>query len=1089
LSRRPVKMLLALGLCVAPAAAQVVVREEALVIPTWPVGPPSPYPVYPGPQGAIYPYTLSDTLGEEKRDKTYHAVFLENEYVQVLILPEIGGRVHGALDKTNGYKWLYWQPTIKPGLISMTGAWISGGIEWNFPHGHRPSGFMPVDYRVVRHPDGSATVWVGETEPVYRMRWLVGITLAPGRSSFACDYLFVNPTDTRHPFQFWATSATHANEWSQAQYPGDIVTGHGKEEFWHWPVEGGVDQSWWKNVQNASSFFAWQSQDDWFGTYDHKAEGGLVHVADHRVMPGKKLWTWGAGPSGRIWEDILTEGGGPYFEPQAGAFSDNQPDYHWMAPGQVRRAHDVWYPVRGIRGFKKATEDFALNVDLKDQKAFAGVYATSARDGVRITLDDVRSGERLVDVKVNVAPDRPFTAEVDGALGLALHELRLRVYDGGGKLAAELQPAPPREVALPQPAKPLAPPAELKPDELHAAGEWLDRFRRRPEAQAYYAEALRRDPDDARVQAELGGIALDETRWAEAIAHFDKALARDGENGRAHFGRGVALAALGRTAEAEEAFGRAVLAADQASAAERALSRIAFSRGATRAALAHLETAESGNGTLADLPALRAAAFRLLGEPEAALRAAERSLELDPMHFMGGREKTLALAALRRPTDEWQAIWHGYMRDAVQNQLELAAAYVESGLPQDAEAVLADAAAHAPAAADESPFSAQRGTPMLDYLLGYLALGRGDVSAAHACFARAAERPLAYANPHRVVEAAALEAAIHEDPQDSHAHHLLGNALYGFGRREDGLAQWREATRLYPGLGLAWRNVGYAEHQLGGDERAALEAYRNAFSARPGDASILLELDQAQERVRVPAAERLALLESHRPVVDRRDDLVMRWIDLQLDAGSPAGLEAARDVLVTRHFHSWEGLYGVHQAFVEANQRLGDLALARKDVKTALARYQQAFEYPRNLEVAPRTPDFRAHLNWSVANAYLTAGHKAQARPALEAVVAESYPRPGLGSYYQSLAQQALGRADLAARLLQQLEERAQALVAHGHGGRNRAAGEYLLSLALAARGDAKAAAEARGRAEALDPHPARAALTLAQVEFASAHQ
>jgi hypothetical protein len=288
------------GAPAAAAPAAVTVREEKLSIPTWETGPPSPHPLYPGPQGAIYPYTLNDVLTDRKVDRAYDAVWLENEYVQVLVLPELGGRVHGALDKTNGYKWLYWQPTVKPGLISMTGAWISGGIEWNFPHGHRPSGFMPVDRRVVRHEDGSATVWVGETEPVYGTRWLVGMTLAPGSSRLRCDYVFVNPTGHRRSFQFWATSATHANEWSQAQYPGAIVAGHGKTEFWRWPVHDGVDQSWWKNVPNASSFFAWESRDDWFGTYDHRANGGLVHVADHRVMPGKKLWTWGSGPSGRI---------------------------------------------------------------------------------------------------------------------------------------------------------------------------------------------------------------------------------------------------------------------------------------------------------------------------------------------------------------------------------------------------------------------------------------------------------------------------------------------------------------------------------------------------------------------------------------------------------------------------------------------------------------------------------------------------------------------------------------------------------------------------------------------------------------------
>ena len=422
------------------AVAQVTVREERLTIPTWEIAPPAVHPLFPAPQGPIYPYTQNDTLGERKIDKAYDAVFLENEYVSVLLLPEIGGRVHGAKDKTDGHTWLYWQPTIKPGLISMTGAWISGGIEWNFPHGHRPSGFMPVDHRVVRHADGSATVWVGETEPVYRMRWLVGVTLSPGRSYFRCDYVFSNPTDQRNPFQFWATGATQANEWSQAQYPGDVMTGHGKEEFWHWPLHDGLDLSWWKNVENASSFFAWQSRDDWFGTYDHKAGAGTVHVADHRVMPGKKLWTWGSGPSGRIWEDILSEGGGAYYEPQAGAFSDNQPDYHWMEPGQVRTAHDYWYPVRGTRGFKKADPDFALNVAVQGGKAFAGVYATGVFENVKVALVDVRSGKALVETAARLSPDKPFSVEVPALAGLTVEDLRLAVLDKEGVERIALQP-------------------------------------------------------------------------------------------------------------------------------------------------------------------------------------------------------------------------------------------------------------------------------------------------------------------------------------------------------------------------------------------------------------------------------------------------------------------------------------------------------------------------------------------------------------------------------------------------------------------------------------------------------------------------
>ncbi len=146
-------------------AAPVNAREEKIVMPTWEIGPPQVHPVFfDAARENIYPYTLNEILTDRKVDKAYNAVILENEYIKVVVLPEIGGRLHGALDKTNNYVWIYWQKTIKPGLISMTGAWISGGIEWNFPHGHRPSGFMPVDHRLVRNADGSAAVWVGETE-------------------------------------------------------------------------------------------------------------------------------------------------------------------------------------------------------------------------------------------------------------------------------------------------------------------------------------------------------------------------------------------------------------------------------------------------------------------------------------------------------------------------------------------------------------------------------------------------------------------------------------------------------------------------------------------------------------------------------------------------------------------------------------------------------------------------------------------------------------------------------------------------------------------------------------------------------------
>ena len=91
-------------------------------------------------------------------------IYLENEYLKVTILPSFGGKLFSAIDKTNGHEIFHRNCTIKPDLIGTLGAWISGGVEWCFPHHHRTTTLMPADYRIERNEDGSATVWVGETE-------------------------------------------------------------------------------------------------------------------------------------------------------------------------------------------------------------------------------------------------------------------------------------------------------------------------------------------------------------------------------------------------------------------------------------------------------------------------------------------------------------------------------------------------------------------------------------------------------------------------------------------------------------------------------------------------------------------------------------------------------------------------------------------------------------------------------------------------------------------------------------------------------------------------------------------------------------
>ena len=149
---------------------KVKIWEEEVVIPTYEIGEPDKNPmflekrVYQGSSGKVYPYPTIEKISQEKTDKVYKAVFLENQYIKVMILPELGGRIQRAYDKTNEYDFVYYNRVIKPALVGLLGPWISGGIEFNWPQHHRPTTFMPVDYLIQEHEDGSKTLLVNDVD-------------------------------------------------------------------------------------------------------------------------------------------------------------------------------------------------------------------------------------------------------------------------------------------------------------------------------------------------------------------------------------------------------------------------------------------------------------------------------------------------------------------------------------------------------------------------------------------------------------------------------------------------------------------------------------------------------------------------------------------------------------------------------------------------------------------------------------------------------------------------------------------------------------------------------------------------------------
>ncbi len=538
-----VGLLLTAAASLAADASAVRVWETKTVIPTYLAGDPEPNPMFffgrqsQGAQGPVYPYPMYDTLTGRKVDKTYTIVYLENEYIRIGVLPEVGGRIFEGVDKTNNYNFIYRQHVIKPALIGLIGAWISGGVEWNIPHHHRASTFIPVQYKIEENADGSKTIWVGELEVRQRMRWAVGYTLRPGKAILEASVRILNRTPEVNTMLCFANLAVHANDNYQVIFPPSTQFGvhHAKREFTDWPISHssyggadfskGVDISWYKNHMSANSVFAWNYQDDFFAGYDHGKEAGTMSVADHNIVPGKKFWTWGNGPSGRRWDTTLTDDDGPYIELMVGAYSDNQPDYSWLQPYETRSFTMNWYPFRDIGGVKKANLDAAVNLDVSAGSAKVGFYATSAHSAARVVL---KAGDKvLLEETVAINPAKPYVKQVAVPAGIDEHDLVASLWDGAKELVSyspiRLTPQPAPPVVTPPP-----PPQEIKTnEELYLIGLRAQQFHDpNVDPLLYWQEALRRDPGDTRVNTVLGITAFTKARYADAEKYLRKALER-----------------------------------------------------------------------------------------------------------------------------------------------------------------------------------------------------------------------------------------------------------------------------------------------------------------------------------------------------------------------------------------------------------------------------------------------------------------------------------------------------------------------------------------------------------------------------------
>ena len=837
-----------------------------------------------------------------------------------------------------------------------------------------------------------------------------------------------NRTPLAHSMLYFSNPAVHTNESYQVLFPPDVdwATFHAKTDFAPWPLARGpfvgrdfapgTDLSLWKNHPYPISFFVYRSGQDFLGGYDHGRRAGVVHVADRDTMPGKKFWTWGNGPDGRMWDRILTDEDGPYIELMTGGFSDNQPDYSWIEPGESRTVVHYWYPVRELGGVKAANLEGAINLEVKDGRARIAANTTTARRDARVRL---LAGERvLFETTATIAPDAPFAREVALPDGVPADGLRLAVLSAEGTELVAYESRRRPKTAEPQRYAPPPPPAQVKTvEELYLTGVRLEQFHNPHfDPEAYYREALRRDPGDARTNTALGILALRRGRFDEAEKRLTTAVARltgnhtRARSGEAQYALGLALAARGKADAAREAFAAAGwdLAYTAAAALEEA--RLESSRGNAARALALLDRSQGANPRNPAALSLKAALLRRSGRAEEALAAASAALAVDPLDPLAARERRLAREAGGRATADPAGDAAETAAVAALGQdayaLEAAHDYARAGLVEDATLILSA----------RLPRPDSKADPMVAYVLGWLLEARGDEAAAGAWYRRGRELPSDYCFPFRTEQIQVLERAIARDPKDPRAAYYLGNLLYDL-QPDRAIEAWERSRGLDPGFARVHRNLAFAYARARGDLARAAASQEKAVSIETREPRLYYELDQYLAWTKAPLSARLAWLARSPETVASREITAGRLARVQALLGRD---EAALETLTRTRFHVWEGESGIHSVHVAARLERGRLLLAKGDAAAALREFRDTVDIPANIEVGQGTGAHLAAVHHHVGLALSALGRKDEAMAAFR----ESAGVPAVvleGHYWIGQSLERLGRKAEARRHFERL--------------------------------------------------------------------
>lgn len=972
----------------------VEVTSATMVLPTYRSGPADPNPPLFG-KGvrAIYPYPWRKSFTREIADRTYDALVLRSKWMELTFLPDWGFHLYRAVDRVTGRDLFHRPAVMKPAHNAIRGAYIAGGVEFNFPVGHNAMTCDRVGLHV-RKTDEGVTVLFQDVERRSGMHWAAGVTLTSNFRGILFDQYFFNATPMPQPWYFWLNAGIAAHPSLRFIFPTPKMLGHFEGSFletlgfYDFPVHNGVDYSRYAAIPEPIGLFSPSNYYGWFGAWYEDWNFGLARWAAPWQVGGQKLWSWGMSAEGLLWGKIAADQELPIPEIQSGR-PETQMDRQIMRPYQSVSHREWWFPVSGTDGLLAAARAGAMNLVSRENRTCLKIAPAQAIADCRVQLNGAP-----VEGRWSLTPGQVCEVILPVPLA-AINLVELQTPQADAILAWRRESAP-LSANLGTIVDAMKPAAALSAEELFLKGFRAERTLRPDLARRFYRQALERDPGHADTRKHLGWLELMAERPAQALAELKQALQRNRWDEEALYLHGLAAFRTGAGAQARADWYRVAATGDRyVVPALLQLAEDSFRRGALDEARLILNDAgrrESDN------------AYRLFLLAHLARRQ-NQSEVLEKL--CRDLDRVLGVSLMARLERCWAGLEDDMQRmpagPETEDRLKLAAGfqYVALGLQPELLNLWNELQ-----------------SPTVKTEMEYLVRQAGDSAFA------VAEAPLIWA--WGGVERLALEASLRVNPADAVAHFGLGCLLAESGQLESALCHLRQAAQRRPGDSVVRTALGCVLLECRNLEAAVAEL-EAAVQGRPDNPTAWVLLDQALGQVGKRNPAWLKRVKNAGAAVQSSDEFREAWARLAADLGCYD--EAAR-VLAEHWFHPYELTHHLRNLWVRIHREHAlTLAQAGKYDQAQQA-LEKALDYPENLQLGKPLRSFNARTLYTAGRIMVMAGKDNEAQAYYARAAAENQPGPTSAKPWAALAERKLGHPGLAQRRLIALEEEAMRYLA-----------------------------------------------------------